>query len=352
MKKIFTLLVFSLLISISVKAASYELTIGSTGYSTLALSFSYEAPAGVELYKAVIDEDQIKLVPLTGYVYFNPFDITTYHGVVVKAAPGTYTFTEYAGAGTKADFSDSVLSATTIDTYVSSTMKDFVYILSKDAGALEGVAFKPASLGTTIKANRAYIQMYKQNMAAPYTTMYLPIAVKTPADATVYFVVKDTENDNSVNLVASGLGYVPAETPVVIYSSTNTTHTLFAFYNGAMAVDPNEASNMLVGNHESVVLTDPAPNVFVLSRDGENNPQFMHPRNGLTVAAHKAHLVFDGYVGSSSSIGVRVPGMTNVDQVSVTEEVPDAIFDMLGRRVRDITTPGFYIVNGKKTYVK
>jgi hypothetical protein len=45
-------------------------------------------------------------------------------------------------------------------------------------------------------------------------------------------------------------------------------------------------------------------------------------------------------------------GITGVDAVVVPVNKKEGIFDLSGRRIQQITKPGFYIVNGKKQFVK
>ena len=45
-------------------------------------------------------------------------------------------------------------------------------------------------------------------------------------------------------------------------------------------------------------------------------------------------------------------GTTGVEGVKVETEGKKVIYDLSGRRVNDMTAPGFYIVNGKKVLVK
>ena len=54
---------------------------------------------------------------------------------------------------------------------------------------------------------------------------------------------------------------------------------------------------------------------------------------------------------NAPSYSFRFPGTTDIENVEVENEVK-AIYDLTGRKVDEITAPGIYIVNGKKTLVK
>lgn len=43
---------------------------------------------------------------------------------------------------------------------------------------------------------------------------------------------------------------------------------------------------------------------------------------------------------------------TGVDKVQTEADMNHATYDLYGRKVNKITTPGLYIVNGKKVWVK
>ena len=46
-------------------------------------------------------------------------------------------------------------------------------------------------------------------------------------------------------------------------------------------------------------------------------------------------------------------GTTVIEEVEVeNEKVNEAIYDLAGRRLNEITKPGIYIINGKKVLVK
>jgi hypothetical protein len=48
------------------------------------------------------------------------------------------------------------------------------------------------------------------------------------------------------------------------------------------------------------------------------------------------------------SIGVDVTGINDVAE----QVAEDAVFDITGRKVENISAPGIYIINGKKVLVK
>lgn len=56
--------------------------------------------------------------------------------------------------------------------------------------------------------------------------------------------------------------------------------------------------------------------------------------------------------GAQLSLRFDFGGATGVDKVQTETGANNATYDMYGRKVNKITTPGLYIVNGKKVLVK
>lgn len=65
---------------------SFDLTVSSAGYATLCLPFNADVPSGVELYAGSYANGRVTLVqPQSGKVHSG-------EGYIVRATPGTYTF--------------------------------------------------------------------------------------------------------------------------------------------------------------------------------------------------------------------------------------------------------------------
>ena len=71
--------------------------------------------------------------------------------------------------------------------------------------------------------------------------------------------------------------------------------------------------------------------------------------------AHRAWLPYSAAVsasGFSFAVGGKGHDTTGIDGVTVEREEDNAIYDLQGRKLEGITSPGFYIVNGKKIIAK
>jgi hypothetical protein len=67
-----------------------------------------------------------------------------------------------------------------------------------------------------------------------------------------------------------------------------------------------------------------------------------------TIYANKAYYI--DATGKASALQFVFGGTTDIEEVE-REGIEDTIYDLQGRKLSEITEPGFYIVNGKKVYV-
>jgi hypothetical protein len=66
--------------------------------------------------------------------------------------------------------------------------------------------------------------------------------------------------------------------------------------------------------------------------------------------ANKCYLKIEESASQASSYSFRIEGTTGIEEVE-TEGVK-AIYDLQGRKLTEVTKPGFYIVDGKKVWIK
>ena len=195
--------------------------------------------------------------------------------------------------------------------------------------------------------------------SAGYATLYLDYTAQIPEGVSVY-----TANEVEGNLLKMELveGLLPANTGVVVKAPAGTyTFT----YSDAYA--PEISDNLFKGSatyeYVDVASTQTA---FVLSKvDGEvgmypaklTDGRFLNNANKayllLTTKLGVSDEELDTSVGGSQlSLRFDFGGTTGVDKVQTESGADAVIYDLYGRKVNKATTPGFYIINNKKVWVK
>ena len=156
---------------------------------------------------------------------------------------------------------------------------------------------------------------------------------------------------------------LPANTAAIVKAPAGT----YNFVQTATDA-PAITDNLLKGTTEDTYIDVPSNSkAFVLSMvDGEVGMYLAKLTDGHFLNnANKAYLLLDNNKlglsdeeldtsvgGAQLSLRFDFGGATGVDKVQTETGVNKATYDMYGRKVSNITTPGLYIVNGKKVLVK
>ncbi|MBR4128392.1 MAG: leucine-rich repeat domain-containing protein [Bacteroidaceae bacterium] len=195
--------------------------------------------------------------------------------------------------------------------------------------------------------------------SAGYATLYLDYTAQIPEGVSVY-----TANEVEGNLLKMELveGVLPANTGVVVKASAGTyTFTYSDTY--APEITDNLFKGSATYEYVDVASTQTA---FVLSKvDGEvgmypaklTDGRFLNNANKayllLTTKLGVSDEELDTSVGGSQlSLRFDFGGTTGVDKVQTESGADAVIYDLYGRKVNKATTPGFYIINNKKVWVK
>jgi hypothetical protein len=115
-------------------------------------------------------------------------------------------------------------------------------------------------------------------------------------------------------------------------------------YNNPISISTAVVQDAFYGTFTN---TDIASEYFVLDESGES---FVRTENG-NVLPFNAYLL-DENLAKFESIKVVHNPMTLVEEIEVEENAEKVIYDIYGRRVFDINSPGIYIINGKKALIK
>ena len=179
---------------------------------------------------------------------------------------------------------------------------------------------------------------------AKYATFYAPVAVTVPSGVTAHTV---TINGEWATL-SDALTIIPANTGVVLYSENAGTYN-FTITDDVEAIEGNALRGSAAatyyttaGTYYALGLVDGEVGFY---KDAFNNNRFQNN-------SHKAYL-YVANASNTASYSFRFgEGTTGVEEVKTENGNVKTVYDLAGRRVEAITTPGIYIVGGKKVLVK
>ena len=208
-----------------------------------------------------------------------------------------------------------------------------------------------------------------------YASLYLGFDAKIPADITAW-IVEEVYDNNVLNMVEVEGGIVPANTGLILSSERPMSNQ--KFYYSTIAYTFDVSGNILTGTAYTKLVDCREQDIYMLAkkndrialywtyenRDEHGNKVTVeglgtnHNEGGyLMCNANKSYLVeSEGSQNEISSFGFFYGGnTTDIDEVS--DEVKGdsgnvkTVYDLQGRRLVKVTSPGIYIVDGKKVYV-
>ena len=191
--------------------------------------------------------------------------------------------------------------------------------------------------------------------AAGYATYYWNLPAYIPEGVQAFVV---NELNGTYAIMNEITGTIPANTGVVLKGSADAYSFAVAHYvteETATAV----RGNKLRGSVASTDIT-PAENTtyYVLANGTEGVGLYKDELDGGTFRnnANKAYLPVvvetEANAAASYSFNFDWAGTTGIEGVVAEGAENGAIYDITGRRVKAITAPGIYIVNGRKVVVK
>ena len=195
---------------------------------------------------------------------------------------------------------------------------------------------------------------------AGYATLYLDYTTEIPEGVEVYTA---KEVDGNLLKMLQIENVLPANTGVIVKAPAGTY--TFAYSDTEVSAIEN---NLFKGSAVDEYINVPAnASAFVLSMvEGEVGMYLSKLTDGRFLNnANKAYLLLDNNKlglsdeeldtsvgGAQLSLRFDFGGATGVDKVQTETGMNNATYDMYGRKVNKITTPGLYIIDGQKRFVK
>ena len=197
---------------------------------------------------------------------------------------------------------------------------------------------------TPISSSDVLLQGILENQTI--STFSAPYATVMPVGVTAYYAKKAIVGE-TLYLTALEKGKaLPANEGVILVGEVGTkTTTILPATTEEVAVIDNVFANSATAPVEM------GDNDYILSK-GMDGIGIYKAQKGLSLAAGKAFLRFEVGASAPKFIVSIEKGPTSVRETLIDNPTQQVIYDLGGRRVNEISKGGFYIVNGKKMFVK
>lgn len=188
---------------------------------------------------------------------------------------------------------------------------------------------------------------------AGYATFYAPVEVSFNG-IKAYYTTGETEEDKYIQMVELE-NVIPANEGAILEGAEGT-YDLTINYEGTTTITDNK----LQGTVARSLINKVGGAFYVLGKNAKGNVGLYNPVNDENVnefynAGHKAYMFIPASTQTIGySFGFDWSGTTGIDNIeeATEESATEAIYDITGRKIKAITTPGLYIIGGKKVVVK
>ena len=203
-------------------------------------------------------------------------------------------------------------------------------------------------------------------MNATFSSVMLGYNATVPKGVEAYNAEGVEDGYVSLVEVAREGEVIPANTPVILYRTDGNTSKTFT-YTTTAAVVPTET--VLGGSlYQKFVECDVDKDYYKLMiKGGEAKMYWMYKEfnaegvsqgstndgGHIKCSANKIYMALPSQQ-QAASFGMRFkePETTGAEEVKTENGEVKTIYDLQGRKLTEIAEPGFYIINGKKVYVK
>ena len=192
--------------------------------------------------------------------------------------------------------------------------------------------------------------------AAGYATFYAPVQVSFDGVKAYYTTGEKVEGyETSLIMVDFENNVIPAGEGAILEGNEDE-YDFTINYEGAESIE----GNLLAGTvAKTLVAKKDGAAYYVLANDATKGVGLYNPAKGEDTttfynAGHKAYMVVESAAQTAGySFSFDWNGTTGIENIEGAAEATNAvIYDITGRQIKAIVTPGIYIINGKKTFVK
>ena len=294
-----------------------------------------------------LDEDGVELTLLDG----------TVNGTYAIRGNGDRIFSAF-GLGEENNLNQYSGGDVKVDTTETT---DFIFEKITDKKELAKVAFTK--------------RIHKGNR---FATLFLPYNVEVPEGVAAYTATIDNKDKDEngaekvgyISLTEVEGGIIPARTAVILRREENAAIGEFSFKYTTEAgsnyddnlfggrVTPGYVGSGNLNNADIYYLLlnldSKGEALYKVYREYYQNGDYAGENNGgyIKCDANKGYMKLNVALGASSSYIFRINGATGIEELEGEDSEEKVIYDLQGRKLTEITKPGFYIVNGEKVFVK